>query len=51
MLAGLGESDTGRAHAEELLATADSEKAHAVGSSADEATSAATKAKGTRKKR
>lgn len=27
MLAGLGESDTGRAHAEELLATADAEKA------------------------
>ena len=26
MLAGLGESDTGRAHAEELLATADAEK-------------------------
>lgn len=50
MLAGLGESDTGRAHAEELLATADSEKAHAVGSSADEATSAATKARSTRKK-
>ncbi|MFW0796772.1 DNA repair protein RecN [Gordonia sp. CPCC 205515] len=28
MLAGLGDSDTGKAHAEELLATADSEKAN-----------------------
>ena len=27
MLAGLGESDTGRAHAEELLATAEAERA------------------------
>lgn len=46
MLAGLGESDTGRAHAEELLATAESEKAQV-----SVPASKAAPGKGTRKKR